>query len=283
MLYRANEVAEADHVSSYTLFPHLSYLNVPELPKRNVPCRLGSFGFASRGKRHEELILAARRLRIPLTLLLSINTEVGEKVAEDMGQYAASLQRRSGRDVELVCGFFSYEEIEQRLADCSHLIFTTEGALSNSGSMQLAKRLKKPILSLESFQAQQAQVHQFGSLISGSAAVGMQLIFISSRLKYVIEERPEIAGRLLKSLLRSKTRGGAIRFGMRTLRDLFRVASSNREPITREFVETHTELSRDEDGLQYLYNVLHYPEPVALEGVHAVNRVTSRRGRLGSV
>lgn len=280
MLYRANEVAEADSVSRYYLFPHLSYLNVPELPPRSLPLRLGSFGFAARGKRHEELILATRRLRVPLRLLLSINTEVSEKVAEDMSGYVASLQRRSGRDVEVVSGFFSYEEIERRLADCSHLIFTTKSALSNSGSIQLAKRLNKPILSLESFQAQQAQVHQFACLTGGSRAIGMQLVFASSRLKYALRERPEMTARLLKSLLRRETRGAVARFGARSLMALLRTASSRREPISRGFLEAHTELSRDEDGLQYLYNVIHYPDPLSLGGLPAPGQATTGTRRL---
>lgn len=260
MLYRANEVAEADGVEDYSLLPHLSYRNVPELAARRERVRLGSFGFASRGKRHEDLIYMARRLRVPLTLLLSVNTEVSEKVAEDMRRYIASLQRLAGDGIEIIDGFFSYEEIEARLARCSHLIFTTKSALSNSGSIQFAKRMNKPILSLASFQAQQAQVHQFDSLTDRRTAVGRQLLSISSRIVYAVRERPETTARVLRSLFTRERRAVALGVGTQLLGDLCRAVSSNRMPISRAFIDEHVELSRDEDGLEYLYHSLRFPE-----------------------
>jgi hypothetical protein len=279
MLYRANEVAEADGVEEFTLMPHLSYRNVPPLPPSpRAEIKLGTFGFASRGKRYEDLIMAARRMWVPIKLLLSVDTEISERVADDMRKYIAELKRNSCDRVEIRDGFFSYEEIKQGLIDCSHLIFTTRDALSNSGSMQLAKRLNKPILSLKTFQAQQAQVHEFESLTDRCTEIYGQLFSTARMAKQALFERPDLSAQLLLGLLDEESRSVIVGLGKRALLDFYRAVTARRTAISRQFIETHNELSRDEDGLLYLLQALRYPEVGEVRPISpAVARRRSRR------
>lgn len=244
LLYRANESAERDGVTRYFLAPHTSYTPVPLLPpETKAGVTLGSFGFAARYKRTHLLVRLARRLNVPLRLMVSLNEETGvEKSLEATRQLAVELGTaitgpgtyRSG-DLEVRVGFFAMSEISEEMAGCSHIIFAhTSSNLPHSGVMTLAKRFSRPIVALESFQARQAQVVRTQSFFKLQALQDASRSFAAQ----LLHRKPEVR---------------------RFLGAVARIASE--QSLSKEFLVTHSaELSRDEDGFEYIDAVLSHPE-----------------------
>jgi hypothetical protein len=243
LAYRANEAAERDRVTDYFLLPHLSFANVDPLPFKKVPeTVLGSFGFAARYKRTGLLIRMARRLGVPLNLMISINKEVGiakstdvlKQLEPELGSPVEGEGEYSRDGVTLRVGFFGVSEIAREMSSCSHIIFAhTSSNFQHSGVMTLAKRFTRPIVAIDSFQAKQAQVVRVKSFTKMSALGDSVRSFGASFLD----------GRLELGKLLYDARGIIFR-----------------KSITRDFLLEHTaDLSRDEDGFEYLKAILERP------------------------
>ena len=242
LLYRANEAAERDAVKRYVVVPHASYATLPILgPREAGGTAIGSFGFAARYKRYPLIARAARRLGVPLRLMVSVNGEVSPaRTAESLSELGNELGvpirgagSYSSAGVEARVGFFTPAEIEEEMGRCSHVVFAhTTSGFHQSGVMTMAKRFARPIVALDSFQARQAQVLRVDSFTRGQGISDATRAFGASLLHRKVE--------LGKYLGRLK--------GVLTGR---RLDSS--------FLEGHSELSRDEDGFEYLRAVLRFP------------------------
>ncbi|MDV3278437.1 MAG: hypothetical protein LYZ69_08245 [Nitrososphaerales archaeon] len=244
LTYRANEAAERDGVRRYVIVPHASYTNMPALPSKEAGgLVIGSFGFAAKYKRYPLIIRLARRLQVPLRLMVSLNAEVGversmtalKQIEQEFGSAIPGPGSYSSGEVELKVGFFEPVQIAKAMEECSHIVFAhTTSNLQNSGVMTMAKRFSRPIVALDSFQARQAQAVRVMSFFKAHAV-----------------------GRAVKSfgasLLHKRLEVGAL------IRNLEGILAE--ESLSKEFLESHlTELSRDEDGFEYLSAVLEHPQ-----------------------
>ena len=242
--YRANEAAERDRVERYYLLPHISFTDILQSPFETGPeMVLGSFGFAARYKRTEMLIRLARKLRVPLNLMVSLNEEVGieksmgvlRQLEPEFGSPLPGEGEYSMEGVRLRVGFLERSEIAREMAACSHIVFAhTSSNLQHSGVMTMAKRFSRPIVAIDSFQARQAQVVRVKSFTKPGALADSVRSFGAA----LLHRRFEL-GRLLWDT------AGII----------------SQESISREFLERHSrDLSRDEDGFEYMKAILEHAE-----------------------
>jgi hypothetical protein len=244
LAYRANEAAERDQVSRYVLVPHLSYSNLPAQSRRNGGCTvIGSFGFAAKYKRYPLIVRLARKLDVDLKLMVSVNEEAApfktalalEELAKEIGCRIPGPGTYASKGVELEVGFFETAKIAETMSACSHLVFAhTTSGFHHSGVMTMAKRFSRPIVSLDSFQAKQAQVLRTRSFFKGQG---------------LVDATKSFGAGLLHRRLETRTFFGAVA-GVMTSKSL-----------DNEFLEQHSaDLSRDEDGLDYLEAILGYSE-----------------------
>jgi SAM-dependent methyltransferase len=255
LTYRANEIAQFDHVREYFLYPHISYANVAAKasPSKNEIC-LGSFGFGLTIKRIGELVSLCRRLKVRGKFLISMNEELGNRGKKQFAKTIGSITKVNGvvvtsqglpssppqrNGIIVKTGFFTIQEISRELEECSHLVFAHRSFYCNSGTMTLAKRFCKPIVALDSFQAKQAQVIRCAVFSSKRASLKEEILVSGAVLLGKLGVMPNtVAGRL---------------------GDLVREAISlvNRKPPSLAFFEDCShELSKDEDGIKYLYSIL---------------------------
>ena len=240
LTYRANEAAERDGIKQYLLLPHLSYANIERSRFREIrDLVLGSFGFASRYKRTGLLIRTAKRLGLPLNLLVSLNEEVGRekslRALEELEQEFGSPLRGEGEyrrdDIRVRVGFFDPREIAREMDACSHIVFAHGSSnYQHSGVMTMAKRFSRPIVATDSFQARQAQVLRVRSFLRPAA------------IRY--------SARSFAAGLRSGRFEAA-----KTVSEVKGIIS--KESISRGYLLRHSsDLSRDEDGFDYLEAIL---------------------------
>ena len=243
LTYRANEVAQKDGVESYYLCPHISYLDVPATPfaEKDELC-LGTFGFSTRGKRLHKIVALAKSLNIRTKILASINEEYGReeclKVIKELKRdpsvevLNSSEEHFSGKSLITVkTGFFTTGEIAKELEECSHIVFAPKTHYWAAGTMTFAKRLSKPIVALDSFQARQAQVIRVDCFVR-------------------TQELKESLSELWNSVVHFRGLALRIRLGQ------VMVALTGRT-VTRSFlIKCSKELSRDEDGMEYLESIM---------------------------
>lgn len=245
LLYRANELAELDKAKKYYLCPHISYdINFPSYDHSSEEIVLGSFGFGSYSKRFEKIVSLAERLNVKAKLMISKNDEYvdGEKVFYDVLERLASNKNvvfvnedykdsMNGKKVFIKTGFFSQKEIVDYLAECTHIIFAHKSRPWSSGVMTFAKRLHKPIVALDSFQARQAQVTRVNSFsrkeefITGILGMAKSILALDTRL--LLQYMRNVINSMLYPSLTKKS-----------------------------LIELRNELTRDEDGLPYLVKVI---------------------------
>lgn len=242
LAYRANEAAERDGIKRYVVVPHASYINMPALPTRRAgELVLGSFGFAAKYKRYPLIAMLAHKLGVPLRLMVSLNDEIGrersmmalKELEPEFGSPIPGPGSYTSGGVELKVGFFEAAEIAEAMEGCSHIVFAhTTSNLHQSGAMAMAKRFSRPIVALDSFQARQAQAVRVKSFFKAQAMGDAVRSFGASLLHRRLE-----LGALIGNL------GGILA----------------KESLSTEFLESHsTELSRDEDGFEYLSAVLEH-------------------------
>ncbi|HZW58562.1 MAG TPA: methyltransferase domain-containing protein [Nitrososphaerales archaeon] len=246
LTYRANEIAELDGAEKYFLYPHISYLNLPEQPFAQFDdiC-LGSFGFGTTSKRFDEIVAFAKKVNARARILISINQEYGLKecirVVNNLKKdrqivvYDDPKNSSINRSDRIVVrsGFFTTEEILGELKNCSHILFAQKSHYWTSGTMTFAKRLSRPIVAIDSFQAKQAQVIRVSTF---------------SRV------------RDLSRILREITSAARRRKSLNLRRKLTELKSSfGGRPLSYQMLkECSGELSRDEDGLEYLYKIIEH-------------------------
>jgi hypothetical protein len=158
LLYRCDEFARYDGVTRYAVMPHLAYLDVPKMDGAySGTVRLGWFGYAAKHKGLLRILRLARRLRVPVLLMASRNTES----VDGLTQYEKTVEeavQHSGADAEIKTGYFSPEEIVKGLNGCSHIVFAHTNQPTASGSIEFAKRAGRPIIATNTFQSRLARV-----------------------------------------------------------------------------------------------------------------------------
>ncbi len=246
LTYKANEIGERDKIEKYYLYPHISYMNVPLQPyeNRDKIC-LGTFGFAFNYKNLDEIAWLAKKLKVKAKLLISINQEVGREEGQEVirklkrikwlhvFQREESSRIAAENGIIAKIGFFTLQEVVEELKGCSHIVFAHGSGPSNSGVMTFAKRLSRPIVATDSFQARQAQVIRVG-------------VFS----KFLVFQKK------IKSLMVGLTRGQRPNF-VEFIRETYNLVADRTTRISLLFLKEHSEeLARDEDGLPYLVAIL---------------------------
>lgn len=166
LLMRNPYIAERSAIGRYTLMPLIAYPNLNfERKKKSAKIKLGSMGYALESKNFGNICDLAIRLKVPLTLMISIN-EVTPKMKEMQEQYAKEIKEKYGKykNITLKVGYFAPEEILHELSDCTHLIYAQNEARGTSYSMRFGMQLGIPVISRNVFQARDAQVYTVKSL-----------------------------------------------------------------------------------------------------------------------
>ena len=167
LLLRSNELARASGIKKYTIMPHIAY------PKGSVrraagaiksELHIGSFGFSMESKNFPKICRLAQKLTIRCTILLSI-TDVSFSNRKVQIAYAERLKRMYSSDkIHILIaenyGIFTDGQIRTLLNPCTHLISAQNDALGTSGSMRYMVSLGKPVISVDNYQAREAQVHR---------------------------------------------------------------------------------------------------------------------------
>lgn len=158
MVTRSYELAEKARIKEYYIMPHCLPPMIKSKANVNGEICLGAYGFAAWYKNFDETCKVAKRLKVKLIMLLSVNYNNDLAVNETLGN-ATKLQKKYGDDlIQIKIGEWSNEEIAEGLKDCTHIISTQFNVDNVSSSMRFAYSLGKPIISIDNYQAREAQV-----------------------------------------------------------------------------------------------------------------------------
>jgi len=162
LLVRHPDLARKSGIERYTLMPHIAYpeMDFNRKDRKSNQIRLGSFGFAVESKNFERICDLAIRLGVDLTLVLSLS-RISRSVNLKQRDYARWLtaRYRPQGNIRIMTGYFTQEEVLHELSDCTHIISAQDDAVGVSGSMRFVMRLGVPIVSVDNFQAREAQVY----------------------------------------------------------------------------------------------------------------------------
>ena len=250
LMYRANELADVDGSTNYTLFPLIAYKSIGfRVPKTDVKDKilLGSFGFVSKEKRIDELINLANTLNVKLKLLFSFGEEGNPKGQEEL---KVSVLQKTYKNKNIIIKFGSFtdrnkkghfeqkRELIDELSECSHYIFSLKNNLAPSASMQFVKIFNRPIICLNTFQAKQMQVIRFKSFSSRFSA-------FSNFLNFVVMET---GSAILK--------GANVDWNDMVRETLDYLTSDPNGKLTTEFLRNCNEVTKTEDGIGYLIEIV---------------------------
>ena len=165
LIVRTYELARKAKLENYYIMPHClpEYNGAIELKQQKEqqsakPLCLGAYGFAAWYKNFEETCKIAKRLNIRLIMLLSVNYNNKLAIKETKGN-ALKLQREYGSNlIQIKIGQWTNEQIRRELEPATHIISTQVSVDNISSSMRFAYSLGKPIISLDNYQAKEAQV-----------------------------------------------------------------------------------------------------------------------------
>lgn len=256
LMYRANELAEYDAVTNYKLFPLISYRNKNEINNHNRPkttgklniC-LGTFGFASKWKRIDEIIRISKQFQVKVKVLMSIPSNISaadQKVASDFIDGIIK-KNRTNKYLIIKSGNFTNAQLLSELSECTHFIFSIRNNIASSATMQFVKKFNKPIISLDTFQARQAQAIRCTFFLSRAS------VFLDYLYVFVLRMNEAMTKHSKFDII------DKFKEGLSILTPLER-------PLSRDFFKRQLEISKDEDGLDYLISIINYknsqhPEP----------------------
>lgn len=106
---------------------------------------IGTFGFASPVRRMKEILEWGDKNKVDVKVIATINTS-GVTTESSTKKYANEISESYPGKVDV--GYFTHDEIVQKLEDCSHLIFMRNGdpTIGVSGAVHLAYNSKRPII-----------------------------------------------------------------------------------------------------------------------------------------
>lgn len=251
LMYRANELAEIDEINNYLLFPLISYADrTGQVKIRSASSGgeiiLGTFGFASNWKRMGEIIRLVNKLGVKAKILLSISTE--SPINEQQEVIDRLLQEnKENKNITIKVGDFTdrtkegyfnqKRELIEELDECTHYIFALRNNIAPSASMQFVKMFNRPIISLDTFQAKQAQVIRTKFFASRAS--------VFSDYSYTFFMR--VASHIFK--------GSKIDWKEQA-KEALSILDSRNKLLSYDFLKNCHEISRDEDGLEYLVSIL---------------------------
>ncbi len=259
LMYRANELPEIDHVGDYLLCPTISHFTekVPKIEHKNDEIILGTFGFASSWKRYPEIIRLANKLGVKTKLMLSVPTESSKKAERDARNLINKLkeQNKNNKNIIIKEGMFTdntkkghfnqKRELINELNECTHFIFANRNNPAPSGSMHFVKMFERPIISLDTYEAKQMQV------IRSKFFASKWTVF--SDFLYIFAMRTAshfVKGSGIDWVEQARELLGMIDWRGKNLKD------QRENTITYEFLRNCKEISRDEDGLKYMIQIL---------------------------
>lgn len=175
--------------------PHIAYPKANMEINTNIELKLGSFGFVFKFKNFHKICKLAKKLNIPLILLLSIperKSTGGDKLERERALKLANKIKKKYQSgtIKIEIGFFDDKYIAKELSNCSHIIFAQKSANQTSGSMRFAIALNKPVIALDSYQAREAQVYRVKRLSNinlGYLSTHKEPINIDDGLQYLIK------------------------------------------------------------------------------------------------
>lgn len=159
LLLRCNEFGKYLNINRYTLMPHISYdINIKAADK-NSPIKIGSFGAAKHYKHFEEICQLGIKLNVPVIIVATVVDEpIAKQESEETAKWLIN-KFKNFKNIKIFTGYFTNEEIAEKLSSCTHLIFAQdEGRFWTSGSMRFAAALGKPVIASDSWQAKEASV-----------------------------------------------------------------------------------------------------------------------------
>ena len=164
-MVRTYELAEKAGLKDYYIMPHClpeSQETIEKIQAREQRARkplcLGAYGFTAWYKNFEATCKIAKRLNIKLILLLSVNYNNKLAVRETLGNSRKLIEEYAGGNMDIRVGEWTNEQIRKELEPATHIISTQVSVDNISSSMRFAYSLGKPIISLDNYQAKEAQV-----------------------------------------------------------------------------------------------------------------------------
>ncbi len=182
LLYRSNESAAQDGAKIYTLMPVIAYATISRrTPKPKDSVILGTFGYPFAHKGLEEIIALSNREKIPLNMYLTVNEESLSNKAVTRRELAR-LTKMDGKYAKIITEYYDDDKLADLLTECSHLIFGNKGGFDASGTMQFAKRLSLPIISIDSLQSRLAMAHRFVYFSSRRQGIWREFRILTRRI-----------------------------------------------------------------------------------------------------
>ena len=256
--YRSPEIAEQDHIEKYYILPVLTYknINIPK-PVEINEIRIGTFGFIGKQKGTEDIISLALRLKVHAELLLGVSPtdpDAEKKIMDFKGKYGKrknisikiykkQISYYENSLVNVFIGNHTDKDIIDAMSGCSHIAFAHRTRMEESGTIKYAKRLAKPIFALDSYQARIGQVYRFSKFTNLTPFRLLRDNIIEASLAVNRKEQ-----KLLVSIQQI-----ALSFFVQ-LKALFKHDS----PDKKSLVKMYGSNVRDEDGLDYLSEILKY-------------------------
>lgn len=242
LIYRSQETAKRNNARRFLVVPHISYLNIPKLePYKGSEVKIGWFGFPGKKKRMLEIAKFAWRLKARAKFVASTSTEETPASREICHAYVQELRNYAKGHPEIEVkevGFIPLSEIVLQMSDCSHIVFAHRNSDGNSGSMMLAKRMNRPIISTDTAQARLAGIYTT-SIISKGFAFGDAIKVLGYHILKEHKFYPSDFREILNALFCKPT----------TLEEILRVRSNTfydgKRPV-------RSEDSSEEDSLHYL-------------------------------
>jgi hypothetical protein len=256
--YRSPEIAEQDHIERYSILPVLTYKNINIQQSVKIEeIRIGTFGFIGKQKGTSDIISLAFRLKVQAELLLGVNPtdpsaekkivdfkrKYGKRKNISIRIYNKQITHYVNGLVNVYIGNHTDMDIIDTMSKCSHIAFAHRTRMEESGAIKYAKRLSKPIFALDSFQSRIGQVYRFSKFTNLTPFRLLRENIIEASLAVNRKEQ-----KLLVSIEQI-----ALSFFVQ-LKALFKHDS----PDKKSLVKMYGSNVRDEDGLDYLSEILKY-------------------------
>jgi hypothetical protein len=253
LFYRSSEIANRNKARQYLILPHISYLNVPKLPPyQGSQIKFGWFGFPGKKKRMVQIAIFANKLGASAKFVVTTSTEETAENWQSAKAYLTELQEyaKDHPNIEVLdAGFLRLPQIVESMRDCSHIVFAHRNSDASSGSIMLAKRANRPIISTDTVQARLARVYT-------TSIVPRRFAFVDAMkvMSYHILREHRFYFSDLKEVLRAISQSQA------SLGEVLRVESNT---IYDGKIAVGKEDESGTDSLPLLVSILGLKDPVA--------------------
>ena len=172
LLARSYELAEYGSLERYFLMPHVVPKDIQHILgkvkiNKKEELHLGAYGFAAWYKNFDKICDLALRLGVRATLMLSVNRNNHASVLETSSSANWLKKKYDGANkgkIRIMVGDWSNAQIESMLKKCTHLISTQVSVRNVSSTMRFMASICRPVISIDNYQAREAQVLRVESL-----------------------------------------------------------------------------------------------------------------------